>query len=153
MHFAHGLMLKRIQDFDLRKPNRNSHTMTSSEIFKKKGFLWDKEWTIRSSELGSGLAHNQGFAKEKGLELLVQKFYKYIEIGRREQISATQTYHRRELRLWGLWQFLQKIAILMPFGSHFACFQSYLNKQKFLRFESQLKKFLHFLHVKSKTQL
>ena len=58
---------------------------------------------MNDQKLGSGLACNQGFAKEEGLELQVQKFYKYIKIGRREQItSATQTYHRRELRLWGV---------------------------------------------------
>ena len=47
---------------------------------------------------GSGLAHNQDFAKGEGLESQVKKFYKYIKIGKRgEQISATQTYHRRGL--------------------------------------------------------
>ena len=53
-------------------------------------------WKIRSWE--SGLARNQDFAKGEGLEPQVKKFYKYIKIGGRgEQISATQTYHRRGL--------------------------------------------------------
>ena len=49
--------------------------------------------------------------------------------------------------------FFEKIAILMPFGSHFAYFQSHLKKAKFLRFKSQLKKFFPLLQVKSKTRL
>ena len=36
----------------------------------------------------------QEFAKGKGLEPQVKKFYKYIKIGRRgKQISATETNH------------------------------------------------------------
>ena len=55
-------------------------------------------------------ALNQEFAKGEELEPHVKNFYKYIKIGRcGEQISATQTYHRRSLgggarsrrRLWG----------------------------------------------------
>ena len=45
------------------------------------------------------------------------------------------------------------MAILMPFGSHFARFQSHLKEQKFLRIESQLNKSLPLLQVKSKTRL
>ena len=112
------------------------------------------EQRMNNQKLGSGLARNQGFAKEEGLELQVQKFYKYIKIGRREQISATQTYHKRELRLWGLGQFLEKIVFLMPFGSHFACFQSYLNKQNFWDVRANWKNsFIYLLEVKSKTRL
>ena len=89
--------------------------------------------------------------KKEGLEPQVKKFYKYIKIWRHgEQIRATQTYHRRGLgdppqgtqRLLGCggkapshWaiscNFLEKIVILMPFGSHFAYFQSHLNQQNF----------------------
>ena len=44
VHIAHGLMHKRSQDFGLKGGlNRKSHAMTSSEIFKKRDFLWDKE--------------------------------------------------------------------------------------------------------------
>ena len=70
--------------------------MMSSKIFEKREFLWDKEWKIWSWE--SGLARNQDFVKGEGLEPQVIKFHKYIKIGRLvEQISATQTYHRRGL--------------------------------------------------------
>ena len=70
--------------------------MMSSEIFKKREFLWDKERNIRSWE--SGLARNQNFVKGEGLELQVIKFYNHIKIRRHgEQISATQTCHRRGL--------------------------------------------------------
>ena len=41
----------------------------------------------------------------------------------------------------------------MPFGSHFARFQSHLKKKKFLIFESQLNKSLPLLQVKYKTRL
>ena len=48
--------------------------------------------------------------------------------------------------------FGKKMAILMRFGSHFACFQSHiLKEQNFLMFESQLKKSLPLLQDKSKT--
>ena len=48
-------------------------------------------------EAGVCLARNQYFAEGEGLELQVKKFYKNIKIGTRvEQISATQTCHRRE---------------------------------------------------------
>ena len=44
MHIARGLMHRRSQDFGLGGgPNRKSHAMTSSEIFKKRNFLRDKE--------------------------------------------------------------------------------------------------------------
>ena len=44
MRIAHGLMHKRSQDFGLGGgQNRKSHAMTSSEIFEKRYFLWDKE--------------------------------------------------------------------------------------------------------------
>ena len=48
--------------------------------------------------------------------------------------------------------FLEKIGLLLPFRSHFASFQSHLKKTKFLRFESQLKKSLPLLQIKSKTR-
>ena len=82
---------------------------------------------------GFGLAGNQDFAKGEGLEPQVEKFYKNIKIGRLgEQISATQTYHRRGLEVIPFFSnFLEKIAILMPFGLHFAYFQSHLKQQNF----------------------
>ena len=44
MHIAHCLMHRRSQDFGLGGGlNRKSHAMTSSEIFEKSDFLWDKE--------------------------------------------------------------------------------------------------------------
>ena len=44
MRIAHGLMHRRSQDFGLGiGPNRKSHAMTSSQIFEKRDFLWDKE--------------------------------------------------------------------------------------------------------------
>ena len=44
------------------------------------------------------MACNKDFAKREGLEPQVKMFYKYIKIGRRgEQISATQTSHRRDV--------------------------------------------------------
>ena len=45
------------------------------------------------------------------------------------------------------------MAILMPFESHFARFQSHLKEQNFLRFESQLNKSPFLLQVRSKTRL
>ena len=57
MHITHGLMQRRSQDFGLGGgPNRTSHGMTSSEIFKKRYFLRDKELKIKS--WGSGLTCN-----------------------------------------------------------------------------------------------
>ena len=110
MHIAHDLIHRRSQDL-VWEAKGKSFAIKSSEIFEKRDFLWDKECKIRSWE--SGLARNQDFAKGEGLEPQVKKFYKYIKIGRRgEQISATQTYHRRGLgaeppaaggyRVWGL---------------------------------------------------
>ena len=49
--------------------------------------------------------------------------------------------------------FLEKIDILMPFGSYFTQFSEPFERIKFLRFESQLKKFFSLLQVKSKTRL
>ena len=46
-----------------------------------------------------------------------------------------------------LGNFLEKIALLMPFGLHFASFQTHLKHTKFLRFESQLKKSLPLLQI------
>ena len=44
MHIAHGLMHRRSQDFRLGGGlNRKSHAMTSSKIFEKRDFLWDKK--------------------------------------------------------------------------------------------------------------
>ena len=63
-----------------------------------------------------------------------------------EQISATQTNHRRGMGAeeplaarckahsrWGICCkfFGKKIAILMPFGLHFACFQTHSKEQNF----------------------
>ena len=75
------------------------------------------------------MACNLGFAKEKGLEPKVKKISKIIKVGRRgEQTSLVQMDHRRwsEGRRGGdfLKFFLKKIAILMPFGSHFVRFYS-----------------------------
>ena len=63
---------------------------------------------------------------------------------RGEQISATPTSHRQGLAgrgyggvgqsiqpLGDFFNFLEKIAILMPFGSHFACFQSHFKNKIF----------------------
>ena len=49
--------------------------------------------------------------------------------------------------------FLEKIALLMPFRLHFARFQSYFERKTILKFESQLKKSLTLLQVKTKTRL
>ena len=44
LHNAHGLTHTRGKDFGLGAgPNRKSHAMTSSEIFKKIDFLWDNK--------------------------------------------------------------------------------------------------------------
>ena len=44
MRIAQGSMHRRSQDFGLGGGlNRKSHAMTSSEIFKKIDFLWDKK--------------------------------------------------------------------------------------------------------------
>ena len=44
VRIAHGLMHRRSQDFGLGGGlNRKSNAMTSSEIFKKGDFLWDKK--------------------------------------------------------------------------------------------------------------
>ena len=140
MYIAHGLMHRRSQDFGLGGgPNCKLHAITSSEIFKKRDFLRDKKEKI--SSWGSTLASNKDFAEGEGLEPQVKKFYKYIKIGRRgKQISATQTNFRQGLgpkppvtkRYGGLGakpqplgdflKFLEKIAILIGFGSHFARF-------------------------------
>ena len=56
---------------------------------------------------------------------------------RGEQISATQTCHRGDMRMelpaTGRFfvSFWKKMAILMRFGSHFARFQSHLKEQNF----------------------
>ena len=43
MHIAHGLLHRRSQGFGLWGGlNRNSHAMTTSEIFEKRDFLWTK---------------------------------------------------------------------------------------------------------------
>ena len=55
MHIAHVFFHRRSQDFGLGGgPNRKSHAMTSSEIFKMRDFLQVKERKIRG--WGSGLA-------------------------------------------------------------------------------------------------
>ena len=44
IHIAHGLMYRRSQDFGLGGGlNRKLQAMTSSEIFEKRDFLWNKE--------------------------------------------------------------------------------------------------------------
>ena len=49
MNIAHGLMHNCSQDFGLGGGlNRKSHAMTSSEIFEKRDFLWDKECKLKS---------------------------------------------------------------------------------------------------------
>ena len=52
MHVAHCLMRRRCQDFELGGGlNRKSHALTSSEIFEKRDFSWDKKWKIKSWSL------------------------------------------------------------------------------------------------------
>ena len=44
MHIAHGLKHRRSQDLGFEGGlNRKSHAITSSEIFEKRDFLWDKK--------------------------------------------------------------------------------------------------------------
>ena len=43
MHIAHGLMHRRSLDFELGGGVTANHAMTSSEVFEKRDFLWDKE--------------------------------------------------------------------------------------------------------------
>ena len=100
---------------------------------------------MKDLKLGIRFSTKPGFAKGKRLN------YKHIKIGRRdEQISTTQTCHRRGLgaeppaaggyeslgaRHPAAGQFFvsfwKKMAILMPFGSHFARFQRHLKHQIF----------------------
>ena len=109
IHNAHGLIQMRSQDLGFAGPNQTPHGMTS-EIFKKRAFLSEKEWKIRSR--GTGLARYKDFAKGKWIKQLVKKFYKYIKIGRRGKlITATQTFHRRGLGVdspaaggYGIWK-------------------------------------------------
>ena len=82
--------------------------------------MWDKDivnWKIRSR--GLCLAHNQDFARQ-GEGLNPHKSIN-VEIGRRiEQISVTQTHHRRDLEAKppaarrSFCNFLGKLAIVMP---------------------------------------
>ena len=70
---------------------------------------------MKDQKLKAGLARNEGFVKGEGLEPQVIKFYgSGGKDPSRWLISCV---------------FLKKIAILMPFGSHFAYFQSYLKQQ------------------------
>ena len=74
---------------------------------------------------------------------------------RGNQTSATQLHQRRSEppSRWAIFcNFLEKTAILMPFGLHFTQFLEPFERIKFLRFESQLKKFFSLLQVKSKTR-
>ena len=62
MPIAHGLMHRRSQDFGMGGGlNRKSHAVTLSKIFKKRDFLWDKKWNIKS--WGSAFARNQDLLK------------------------------------------------------------------------------------------
>ena len=93
------------------------------------------EQRMNDQKLGSGLARNQYFAKGEGQKPQVEKFNKYFKIGRRsDQISATQMNRRRggTPSRWVMFcNFLEKIPILMPFGSQFIHFQSHLKEQNF----------------------
>ena len=57
MHIAHGLMMhRRSQDFGSGGgPNRKSHAMTSSEIFKKRG------QRMKDQKLGVRFGQQMGF--------------------------------------------------------------------------------------------
>ena len=97
------------------------------------------------------MARNQDFTKWEGIKSQVKNFYKYIKIGKRgDQISATQTYHRRglgveppapggygglEAKLLG--NFLEKNSHFNVIWITFRTFLEPLEKTKFLRFESQ----------------
>ena len=96
-----------------------------------------------------------------------KKFYQHIRIGRRgEQISATQTCHRRGLGVgngslgaeapcrWAvICKFLEKNGCFNAIWITFRTFSESFERTKFLRFESQLNKSLPLLQVKSKTRL
>ena len=43
MHIAHGLRYRRSLGFELGGGLNPNHAMTSSEVFEKRDFLWDKE--------------------------------------------------------------------------------------------------------------
>ena len=89
-----------------------------------------------------------------------QKFFYPIEIGRRgEQISATQTCHRRGLGAeppaTGQFfiSFWKKNGYFIAIRITFRTISEPFERTKFLMFESQLKKSLPLLQVKSKTRL
>ena len=80
MHIAHGLMYRRSQDFGLGEGlNRKSHAITSSEIFEKRDFLWDKEWKIKSWR--SDLARNQDLLKGKDQNCKLKSFTYISKLG------------------------------------------------------------------------
>ena len=81
---------------------------------------------MENQKSGPGLAWNLGFVKEKKFEPQVKKISKIGQVGKcGEQTSLVQTFHRPDLGAAAgnfLEFFLEKIAILKPFGSHFASF-------------------------------
>ena len=99
-----------------------------NKIFREEGFFTGQRYRrMEDQKPGPGLACNLSFATEKGLEPKVKKISETVEVGRRgEQTSLVRTYPRRGSRGRGraiFWIFFwKKIAILMPFGTHFARF-------------------------------
>ena len=74
------------------RPNCKSHAMTSSKIFEKKEFLWDKDiakWRIRSR----GLSWHGSWILPMGKDLTTsKKISKIVQIGRRgEQTRLTSS--------------------------------------------------------------
>ena len=98
------------------------------KIFRKEGLFTGQRYRrMEDQKPGPGFACNLGFAKEESLEPKAKHIFQIVKDGRRgEQSSLVQTYHSQGSggHRWAVfWKFFwKKIAILMPFGSHFAWF-------------------------------
>ena len=121
--------------FDWRgEPNRKTHAMTLPQVFKKRDFLCNKDivkWRIRSQGLGWHVTRI--LLKRKDLNQKLKNFPKLFKLGKvvtSEQTCLTQTCYRLGYEGLPLGDFFVilggNIAILIPFGSYFALFESHL---------------------------
>ena len=110
------------------KLNHKSHIMTSSKFFEKKKFLRDKDIAeCRIKSRGLGWHVTWVLLRKKDLNQKLKRFPKLSELG--DVVSKLVSPNVSQTGVWGppLGNFLEfffrkKMAILMPFGSHFARF-------------------------------
>ena len=135
IHIAHGLMLVRSLDFEL---GRGLYCKSCNDVirsFWKKGLLMGQR--MKGQKLGVWFGSQPGFAIEEGLEPQVKNFSIPSKLGdvasKLGQLKhVTEGLGGGAPSRWAIFcNFLEKMAILMRFGSHFARFQSHSKEKIF----------------------